>query len=459
MLHIWMCSSPDRRRSVRGDWRSSRGRDETARRLSAAIVCAAIAPAIACGGDAGSSSSCQPGNQESCGCPRGDSGTRVCAAGARSWSECECETPSSSGGSSGGSSSVGAVGGTSGGLDAMTEGGAGNSGAAPECGSPSTDGSDNQVLVADTTHNYSFSSWFTLPPISVAPSPNLHFDWSEIRQDFLGHPINPAADTGMVVFNVWNLSVADFEAEIAQDGLDARDYRGLLDFYPGDSSPPATEADLSEFGFQGTPTDPASAEAIVREYLAVGTLNPDSTCYTVMLQSDPEFWGEGVHMIQAFTVDPNSTNERVNLTNTSTKLGYDADLQSLEPFYVSPGTSNLSVDWSDLSFNAMGRAIDPTSLDEIVIAKYEQGQEELEGELFVDLELIAAAWWSKRLEVDPTRGSPPTSVDLSTLETTPGSGEYFAGIDDSGTWLLALRCSGCRSPAPQFMTVLAPCTS
>jgi len=47
-------------------------------------------------------------------------------------------------------------------------------------------------------------------------------------------------------------------------------------------------------------------------------------------------------------------------------------------------------------------------------------------------------------------------VNLSTF--TNESGQPFTGIDDTGTWVLALSCGDCRNPAPWYLTILEPCS-
>ena len=42
--------------------------------------------------------------------------------------------------------------------------------------------------------------------------------------------------------------------------------------------------------------------------------------------------------------------------------------------------------------------------------------------------------------------------DLTTL--TDQNGSSFDGLDESSTWILALRCGGCISPAPIFLAVI-----
>ena len=39
------------------------------------------------------------------------------------------------------------------------------------------------------------------------------------------------------------------------------------------------------------------------------------------------------------------------------------------------------------------------------------------------------------------------------------NGASFAGIDGTGTWMVALVCGNCRNPAPLYMTILKPCST
>ena len=61
---------------------------------------------------------------------------------------------------------------------------------------------------------------------------------------------------------------------------------------------------------------------------------------------------------------------------------------------------------------------------------------------FLDLEQLAEDRW----ELDVTGR---TSASLGELDG-------FGGVDADHRWLLALRCSTCRNPAPRFLTVLEP---
>jgi hypothetical protein len=67
------------------------------------------------------------------------------------------------------------------------------------------------------------------------------------------------------------------------------------------------------------------------------------------------------------------------------------------------------------------------------------------------LELITDDMWTIYL-------SAGQSVNLSRLNSEPDkSGEFFPGIDDTGTWIVALKCGSCASPAPWFLSILQSC--
>ena len=51
------------------------------------------------------------------------------------------------------------------------------------------------------------------------------------------------------------------------------------------------------------------------------------------------------------------------------------------------------------------------------------------------------------------RGGGGSTAELGQL--TDSKGVAFSGFDGAGTYVLALRCGSCPTPAPLFMTVLA----
>ena len=98
--------------------------------------------------------------------------------------------------------------------------------------------------------------------------------------------------------------------------------------------------------------------------------------------------------------------------------------------------------------NAFGNPWTQRSVDEVMIGHYSLTRAELTAQ-FLGLENIADELYRGPVVAGAT-------VDLTTLidETT---GALFAGIDGTGTWILALNCKECSNPAPWFLTILEPC--
>ena len=68
----------------------------------------------------------------------------------------------------------------------------------------------------------------------------------------------------------------------------------------------------------------------------------------------------------------------------------------------------------------------------------------------VNLESLADEWF----ELDSMSFTEEQLLaDLKERHT----GKPFAGIDDTGTWLIALFCGESVTPTPWFLTVLQPC--
>jgi len=90
----------------------------------------------------------------------------------------------------------------------------------------------------------------------------------------------------------------------------------------------------------------------------------------------------------------------------------------------------------------------PSDITQALVAHYMQPVSELE-ENFLDLDIVPADRWRATIDAG-------SSVNLSTFENE--AGQPFAGIDDTGTWVLALSCGDCRNPAPWYLTILEPCS-
>ena len=145
----------------------------------------------------------------------------------------------------------------------------------------------------------------------------------------------------------------------------------------------------------------------------------------------------------------------VALTSSSTKIDYTAHLDNLTPTQIPSGKAAITLDWGGLTTNALGRDFDPTSITNLFVGHYTQSPSELQGSLFLMLDLIATDLYKGCVGDSPCKIPSGTSVDFSQLQTD--GGKSFPGIDSSGTWIAALQCGGCKNPAPLYLTILKPC--
>jgi hypothetical protein len=325
------------------------------------------------------------------------------------------------------------------------------------------------MLTANPVNNYAFSSTLTFPPIAVQPNAELTFDWSAVTTDFVGHELDPMADVDAVHLMLWNFNQEQLETQINIDDVDQRDMAVMSNLY---TEQMATSANVFEFTSLGMALEPcdiwpflqapdpdiASAHpecddpnTEVDEWAtnAGAGYDPVDHTYTVMVATGTKT-GAGTRMIQAFKLDPASTNTHVAVTSSSTELEYTVDLEALTPTRVPAGDSNISIEWGNMMLTAAGTPFRPFDVTEALVAHYSQSVSELEAR-FLDLDIIHENRWRGTVETG-------TSVSLSSFTNDNPDGPAFAGIDDTGTWIVALVCGTCRNPAPWYLSTLTPCT-
>jgi hypothetical protein len=308
------------------------------------------------------------------------------------------------------------------------------------------------TIVASEANDYQFSSTITLPPVTVKSMTNLKFEWGSVTHDFLGHPLNAVTDLNTVSAMIFQLPLSDVQKKLNDDTLKQGD---LLTSVPASWPPPgmttngATTANLYDFQINGTAITPD----MYNSYFDPTMYPPSAFSYMFAAASGTEL-GQGYRMLQSFNIDPGASGTTVTLTNDSTKLTCDVSLRNLTIAGVTAGTPSLMVDFTDMVASAKKNALGGTFMDgyitSAVIGHYTQTPAELEAK-FLDLDMIPTAYYS----VDVPGG---TMADLSMAKETK-TGASFAGIDDTGTWLVGLICGNCRNPAPWYMTIAKPCTA
>jgi hypothetical protein len=334
-----------------------------------------------------------------------------------------------SGGADGGGQGGSPLGGASG--TSLGTGGSGKRDAA-------LGGGGTRIILHDA-NNYVYSGWVQIPAVAVAPKSDLLFRWGGLTKDMLGHPLDRKQDINTIIVLMWRLSPTILAGKMRTDTLEQRDLVTMPVRFATDGT--ATEARLSQF----TSVDPSVDFDTIVSFLNPDFYPPDSYTYTVMAAtgSDTNQYC-GNRMIQAFRLDPAATNTIVDLTDQSTNLVSNVYFDKLIPVELPAGQADITLDTANVSLNATNGVFD--GFVEAFVGHYGQSVAEL-AQRFTDLELLATELY---------RGESPDAktIDLATL--TSAQGKHFAGIDTSGTWLIALRKNGCHNPTPLFLTVLNP---
>lgn len=273
--------------------------------------------------------------------------------------------------------------------------------------------------------NYGYTSAVDIGTTEVTAGQDFAIDWSALTTDLLGHTLDPAADIDQVMLvALTDLTSAEVEVAIVEESLDQPDILVAVLLTPEAGQTSAMSSDLA---ILGNAFDPA-------EYLLE---NPDITWLLVA-------YTDGEARMTHFVSPVAAGADQVALSPSSADLSFDADLHSLTAASVPAGEA-VTIDWAGLTTHAGGRELDVADLDRLLIARYDDlGLDELEAQ-FVDVELLADATWT-------ADAYGVTTLALSAAQDDAGAA--FNGFSAGSTWLLALECTECTSPAPPFLTVL-----
>ena len=360
------------------------------------------------------------------------------------WFVVSCGSTDSSDGAAG-------MGGTpaSGGATANSSGGADNSGGGSTEAIEACPAETN--VTASSAHNVAFWSAVTLPTLTqVAPGTELSFDWSAVTTDFLTKPVNPASDILLVTLALWQLTPEQFASQINDDTLGSPAVAAFLQ----------TEGQVTQttlFSLE-SPAGPIPQDQML-SFFDINVYPPGSNFYTLMLGSDLTP-GMQTRMIGGFELSAETANTQVVLTDDSTRLEYDVDFSQARPTLMPTGEPNITIDWSGMEtlsstesdpskLNAAGFPFLKRSIKQVKVARYTQSEAELkQKETILRLDDLAEITYF----ADVVSGS---TFDLSELMSA--TGESFAGIDSSHTWVLALINTDSKNPAPWYLTFLKEC--
>ena len=307
-----------------------------------------------------------------------------------------------------------------------------------------TDEEENTLVILNDDANYAFQSSLSIETTPVKSLTDLVFDWSEVTEDMRGHDLDPFTGVDMMEIVLWNLPSDEVLARMTEDDLDLADLVGML-FVKTEN-----ELDTANYFDVITPSGSTLPEEDLLEYVDTDLYPPEDYTYTLML-AEGEVFGQGTLLIEFFRPDPEESNTVVKMTNDSTVLDFTVDLMSQDRIVLPSGTSDIVFDWSDdeaLVNNALGNDFVPTKITDVMIGHYRDLTPEDLEDVFLDIELIADDIYRKFM-------SAGTSVKMSELENSDG--ETLAGFDGEGTWIIALMCGSCSSPAPWFLGIIETC--
>ncbi len=305
----------------------------------------------------------------------------------------------------------------------------------PGCGDDTCASEDNEAILTDA-HNYSYDGTMDVQPYDLAEIDmdagpfDLSFTWSELTTDMQGHALDPATDVQSTTLAVFpNLSQDEVETRLAQNTM----YQSDMGLFGAALTDGGSSVSLSDHTVMGNDID-------IEQYFVDGygtwlfTLNTGTTA------------AENTRMAAFLVPVPGEKSTALALSDDSAIVEVEANLSDLQVQRAEPDQSFVA-DWRDVTSTGQGLELNQGVIDQVMVAWYaELEPADLEAE-FMDIELLADEIWS--LEV-----SGVSSADLAELEGASGN---FGGISDQGTWILALRCTSCPSPAPPFLTRLEVC--
>jgi hypothetical protein len=312
--------------------------------------------------------------------------------------------------------------GATGGGDGGDAGDGGGSAAVP----PDDDGT---VHLLDA-NNYAFTGLLDGPSFPLRSLQDATLSWADLQQDLQCHDLDPVLDVDNAALLVFpRLTEEEVEDGLSNNTLAQVDLGVYLSYAPGDE----TEASLSQMTFFGTDAD-------IEDEFAEG-----SGTWLLLLTTGTTV-GVGARMLAFLDPQDDATDSRASVSDGCAVLDVTVDLQAMTPLGVRPD-GPWPVVWDGLTTTGQGNPFEAGDVDTLMLARFDAlGLAELEGQ-FLDLELLADGLWT----MEHAGG---TSADLSAL--VDASGAAFGGFSAGATYVLALRCSTCPSPAPLFLGSLEP---
>ena len=269
-----------------------------------------------------------------------------------------------------------------------------------------------QTLVLSDSDNFTYRAEVEISSSELAALDGAsEIRWDALSADMLGGPLEASEVVALQLLVFPQLDLQAVSERIATDSLKQSDVGLFLEATPSDGG-----VLLDDFALQGNPVGAG-------QYFEEG-----SGTWLVNLVGPDDY----LRFHELVPVD-GSEEALAAIDGSEAQIHVDATLA---------GTLTLDgevdeVDWSELTVDGLGGELALHRLDGLTLGHLPEVEPADVESAFDELESMIGT----RTDVDV---SGQTSVELPEL----------AGVDDTGTWLLALTCSTCTSPVPRVLVVL-----
>jgi hypothetical protein len=278
-------------------------------------------------------------------------------------------------------------------------------------------------LVLTDREDYTFDATWLVPSVQVASAPpEIFLDWADHTVDATGAP--RAADSyPLLAFYEVAATGSELVQRLADDELDAVITRTFTAAVAG-----GTSAVISDLGI-----DPA-------------TMVEDDTKSWLLALADQD--GARVDLRDALVIVPTAgaTGFVVEIPDGLADYSYLIAMNGTDTIRTDADRGDYSLDWSQLTVDAYGKAFDAGRVDELFVGRFDDVIEADDlGSEVLDLAAVADGWWT----LDPAGA---TGVELG--DCLDAGGGRFPGFTAGTAWLVGGRCTSCFGPAPMFVAVV-----
>jgi len=308
--------------------------------------------------------------------------------------------------------------------------GCGDEGPGPAPPAPPAEPWDGGPLQVADEHQFSYAATVQIDSVDLRAETSAPLRWGELTTDLLGHPVDPLTDLDLISLVAFaDLTQDEVRAAIATDSLPQSEVSLFVT-----CEPDVPECPLGDFSLFGQDND-------IERYFEEG-----SGTWMLTLASGEVAASAQLRKLLFLRPVAGIEEGAASVTDGSSSFTVNADLTGATGLAAPLGVAELEVDWSALTIDGLGLDLQTQRIDQLTLARFgglTLGDVEAD---FLNLEQIGDGYWELALDGEAT-------ADLSAASGPDGP---FPGFDGGAPWLLALRCSTCRSPMPLALVPIVP---